>query len=129
MLTIHGLRLDTDFVIAVAGDTLFETGNGAIGSLGLIGSDHVIQRDSAETVRLPVHLIDLGLLANGLTVQCFLLRPRPVGVVPFGWQAVLIVASGTCASTLAAGGAYLHLRMVTRRDPDYEEPAGPVTGR
>jgi hypothetical protein len=70
-----------------------------------------------------------GLLANGLTVQCFLLRPSPVGVVPFGWQAVLIVASGTCASALAAGGAYLHLRMVTRRDPDYEEPAGPFTGR
>jgi hypothetical protein len=50
------------------------------------------------------------------------LRLRPV---PVGLGAAMVVVSGLLAGSAVAAGCYLHLRMRTARDPDYEDPAGP----
>jgi MFS family permease len=67
-----------------------------------------------------------GMVMNGLTVQYFLLRAQQMHPFPFRWQSVLVIASGIGGSTVVAAGVYCHLRMATRRDPDYEEPRQPL---
>jgi len=67
-----------------------------------------------------------GIVFNVLTVQYVLFRAQQLDPFPFEWQAVLILVSGLCGSAVAAAAVYLHLRMITQRDADYEEH---ITGR
>jgi hypothetical protein len=70
-----------------------------------------------------------GLLMNGLAVQTFLFGLGGVDPVPFRWQQVVVLAGGLLGSAAAVGSVWLHLRMVTQRDPDYEEPRDPPVTR
>ncbi len=63
-----------------------------------------------------------GLAANTMIVQYFLFRMSNGEPVSTRLQTPVAYLSGFCASGLAAGVVYLHLRMTTQHDPDYEEP-------
>ena len=89
----------------------------------------MLARGRAAGVRVGWHVgvaifacLIAGILLNGLAVHYILFRSQQLDPVPVDWQTSLVIASGLSGSALAAGAVYLHLRMKTQRDPDYEEP-------
>jgi hypothetical protein len=61
-----------------------------------------------------------GMVMNAATVQTFLLRPQQLPAVPRDWLVAAVIAAGVFGSACVSGAVYLHLRLATRRDPDYE---------
>lgn len=72
-----------------------------------------------------------GGLWSGLLTQCLILvwltgqlnGPQPDVSFALGFSALM--AAGLLSSAVVSGAVYLHLRMRTARDPDYEEPTDP----
>jgi hypothetical protein len=72
-----------------------------------------------------------GMLMNGATVQTFLTRPQQVRAFSRDWQVATVVAAGVFGSACATAAVCMHLRLATRRDPDYgpmEKPPKPEEG-
>ena len=61
-----------------------------------------------------------GMLMNGATVQTFLTRPEQLPAMSRHWQVALVIAAGIVGSAGATTAVCLHLRLASRRDPDYE---------
>jgi hypothetical protein len=63
-----------------------------------------------------------GITGNGAGAWYCLHRMWAMDPVPSAWQTPLVIGSGVFGSAVAAGAVYLHQRLATQRDPDYEEP-------
>ncbi len=66
MQAVDGLGLEANLVDAVDGNAFLERQNRAVGALGLVGADDVVQRHVLEVVRVPMNLVDFRLLAEAV---------------------------------------------------------------
>jgi hypothetical protein len=66
-----------------------------------------------------------GMVGNAAVALYFLNGAGNMGPVHFRWLTELAIAGGMLGSAVVAGAVYLHLRLVTQRDPDYEELRAP----
>lgn len=99
----------------------------AVPALVLVG--RIVRRARAAGVPAGWHVgfalfggVIAGMLVNVLAVQFFLYQAQAMRPVPAFRQIVLVIVGGVGGSAAAATAVYLHLRMATQRDPDYEEP-------
>lgn len=67
-----------------------------------------------------------GMGLQGATARYLVDQAQQMQPTPRGLETALVLLTGPLGATLAAGAVYLHFRMMTTHDPDYEElPAPP----
>jgi hypothetical protein len=68
--------------------------------------------------------VGVGMAMQGLTAQWLVSRMGNPQAVSYGLGMAMLLGNGLLGSALVAGGAYVHLRMRTTRDPDYDDQTG-----
>lgn len=66
-----------------------------------------------------------GMGLQGATARFLVDQAQQMQPTHRGLETALILLTGPLGATLAAGAVYLHFRLLTTRDPDYEELLAP----